>query len=58
MSEACAEYVLIYLKQARDEIAMNICNLNRPVRNTVKKTLKSMISDVGKLDFTEIPEES
>lgn len=52
-SEACAEWVLVYLKQARDEIEMNICNLNRPTRNTLKNSIKKLNYDNCKIDFTK-----
>ena len=56
-SEACAEWVLVYLKQARDEIAMNICNLNRPTRNTLKNSIKKLDYGDCKIDFTKLPED-
>ena len=57
VSEACAEWVLVYLKQARDEISMNICNLNRPTRNTLKNSIKKLDYDSCKIDFTKLPED-
>jgi len=56
-SEACAEWVLVYFKQARDEIAMNICNLNRPTRNTLKNSVKQLNYTDCKIDFTKLPED-
>lgn len=56
-SEACAEWVLVYLKQSRDEIAMNICNLNRPTRNTLKNSIKKLDYGNCKIDFTKLPED-
>lgn len=56
-SKACVEWVLVYLKQARDEIAMNICNLNRPTRNTLKNSIKKLNYDSCKIDFTKVPEQ-
>ena len=57
VSESCSEYVLIYLKQARDTLEIEINRLNKPSRGMLKKTLKNLVIDECRLDFTKIPEE-
>lgn len=57
VSESCSEYVLIYLKQARDTLEIEINRLNRPAKGMLKKTLKNLVIDECRLDFTKIPEE-
>ena len=54
LSEACAEHVVWYLKQARDTLAMDICNMCvKPTKVGVKRSLKHLAEAECKLDFTK-----
>lgn len=53
---SCSEYVVFYLKQARDEIAMDICNLNYMYNmDSLKHSLKSLVDTESTLNFENIP---
>ena len=52
LNKECANSMVNYISQAKDTLAIEICNMNRPTKKTVNNSLKNLVSAKGKLDWS------
>ena len=53
INKECANSMIYYINQAKDTLAIEICNMNRPTKKTVSTSLKKLATDKGKLDWSK-----
>lgn len=53
INKECASSVIYYINQAKDTLAIEIYNMNRPTKKTVNTSLKKLVSGNGKLDWSK-----